>query len=55
LELARLWIDRGQVRSAHDLIGPIYDRFIEGLTTPDLVSARRILEQTSAPARRFTA
>jgi predicted ATPase/DNA-binding winged helix-turn-helix (wHTH) protein len=55
LELGRLWIDRGQVRSAHDLIGPIYDRFIEGLTTPDLVSARRILEQTSAPARRFTA
>jgi predicted ATPase/DNA-binding winged helix-turn-helix (wHTH) protein len=55
LELARLWIDRGQIRRAHDLIGPIYGRFIEGLATPDLVLARKILEQTSAPAQRFTA
>jgi tetratricopeptide (TPR) repeat protein len=55
LELARVWIDRGQIRRAHDLIGPIYGRFIEGLTTPDLISARKILEQTSVPARRFTA
>ncbi|MDB5607048.1 MAG: hypothetical protein JWP25_3948 [Bradyrhizobium sp.] len=47
LELAQLWIDRGQVRRAHDLIGPIYGRFTEGLATPDLVLARRILEQTS--------
>jgi predicted ATPase/DNA-binding winged helix-turn-helix (wHTH) protein len=55
LELARVWIDRGQIRKAHDLIGPIYGRFIEGLATPDLVSARRILEQTSVPARRVIA
>src|SRR6267154_2740364 len=55
LELERSWIDRGQIRRARDLIGPIYGRFIEGLTTPDLVFARRILEQTSVPARRFTA
>jgi predicted ATPase/DNA-binding winged helix-turn-helix (wHTH) protein len=55
LELAQLWIDRGQIRRAHDLIGPIYDRFIEGLATPDLVLARQILERTSVPARRFTA
>src|SRR5216684_3243548 len=46
LELAQLWIDRGQIRRAHDLIGPIYGRFTEGLATPDLVLARRILEQT---------
>src|ERR1700730_1831381 len=51
LELAQLWIDRDQLRRAHDLIGPIYGRFIEGLTTPDLVLARRILEQTSVRAR----
>src|SRR3984893_5586720 len=55
LELAQLWIDRDQLRRAHDLIGPIYGRFIEGLTTPDLVLARRILEQTSVRARRLTA
>jgi predicted ATPase/DNA-binding winged helix-turn-helix (wHTH) protein len=55
LGLARIWIDRGQIRKAHDLIGPVYSRFIEGLTTPDLISARQILEQTSVPAQRFTA
>jgi hypothetical protein len=49
LELARLWIDRGQVRRAHDLIGPIYNRFTEGLATPDLILAKRMLEQTTAP------
>jgi predicted ATPase/DNA-binding winged helix-turn-helix (wHTH) protein len=46
LELAQLWIDRGQIRRAHDLIEPIYGRFTEGFATPDLVLARRILEQT---------
>jgi ribosomal protein L20 len=55
LELAQLWIDRGQIRRAHDLIGPIYGRFIEGLATPDLVLARQILEQTNIPARRLIA
>jgi tetratricopeptide (TPR) repeat protein len=55
LELARIWIGRGEVQQAHDLINPIYGRFSEGLTTPDLISARKILEQTSVPARRFTA
>jgi predicted ATPase/DNA-binding winged helix-turn-helix (wHTH) protein len=52
LELARLWIDRGEIQRAHDLIGPIYRRFTEGLTTPDLISARRILEQTNVRVRR---
>jgi predicted ATPase/DNA-binding winged helix-turn-helix (wHTH) protein len=47
LELARLWIDRGQSQRAHDLICPLYSRFSEGLTTPDLILAKRILEQTS--------
>lgn len=47
LELARLWIDRGQIRRAHDLVGPIYGRFAEGFGTPDLVLARRMLEQAS--------
>src|SRR5882757_6378759 len=55
LQLAQLWIDRGQLRRAHDLIGAIYGRFTEGLATPDLVLARQILELTNAPARRLTA
>jgi predicted ATPase len=51
LELARLWIDRGQIRRARELIGTIYGRFTEGFATPDLVLARRILEQTSVRVR----
>jgi hypothetical protein len=50
LELGRIWIERDEVQQAHDLIGPIYNRFREGLATPDLILARRMLEQTSAPA-----
>src|ERR1700736_2590577 len=42
LELAHIWIGRGEVQRAHDLISPVYNRFSEGLTTPDLISARRI-------------
>jgi predicted ATPase/DNA-binding winged helix-turn-helix (wHTH) protein len=51
LELARIWIGRGEVQRAHDLISPVYSRFSEGLTTPDLILARRILEQTGVRAR----
>jgi tetratricopeptide (TPR) repeat protein len=51
LKLARLWIDRGQARRARDLIAPIYNRFTEGLATPDLILAKRMLEQTVASAR----
>jgi predicted ATPase/DNA-binding winged helix-turn-helix (wHTH) protein len=51
LELARLWIDRGRIRRAHDVIEPVYGRFTEGFATPDLVLARQILEQTSVRAR----
>jgi predicted ATPase len=51
LELARLWIGRGEAQRAYDLISPLYSRFSEGLTTPDLISARRILEQTSVRAQ----
>jgi predicted ATPase/DNA-binding winged helix-turn-helix (wHTH) protein len=51
LELARIWIERGEIESVHDLIEPIYDRFSEGLATPDLILAKRMLEQTSAPDR----
>jgi hypothetical protein len=50
LELAHISIGRGEVQRAHDLISPVHSRFSEGLTTPDLVSAKRILEQTSVRA-----
>ena len=51
LELARLWIDRGQIRTAHDLIGLIYGRFTEGFGTPDLLLARLVLDRTRVLAR----
>jgi predicted ATPase/DNA-binding winged helix-turn-helix (wHTH) protein len=52
LELARIWIGRGELQRAHDIISPVYSRFSEGFTTPDLVLARQILEQTSIRAQR---
>jgi predicted ATPase/DNA-binding winged helix-turn-helix (wHTH) protein len=51
LELAHIWIGRGEVQRAHDLISPVYSQFSEGLATPDLILARQILEQTSVRAR----
>lgn len=51
LELARLWTDRGEAEAARDLIAPIYSRFTEGFATPDLVLAKRMIEQANASAR----
>jgi predicted ATPase/DNA-binding winged helix-turn-helix (wHTH) protein len=51
LELAQLWIDRGQARRARDLVAPIYNRFTEGFATPDLILAKQMLEQTSVRTR----
>jgi tetratricopeptide (TPR) repeat protein len=51
LELARIWIGRGEVQKAHGLIAPICGRFSEGFATPDLILAKRVLEQTKAPVR----
>jgi predicted ATPase len=47
LELACIWIGRGEFQKARDLIKPVYERFSEGFTTPDLTFAKGILEQTS--------
>jgi predicted ATPase len=43
LELARIWIGRSEIRRAHDLMGPIYNRFSEGFATPDLILAKEML------------
>jgi len=48
LELARIWIERGEVQSAHDLIAPIYCQFTEGFSTPDLVLAKEMLDGKNA-------
>ena len=51
LELARVWIGRGEVQRAHDLVAPIYSQFSEGFATPDLIVARKMIEPTGAMAR----
>jgi predicted ATPase len=41
--LAHLWCDRGRHQEARELLLPVYGWFSEGLDTPDLVAARRVL------------
>jgi predicted ATPase/DNA-binding winged helix-turn-helix (wHTH) protein len=45
LELARIWMGRSEIQRAHDLIGPIYNRFSEGFATPDLILAKEMLDR----------
>jgi tetratricopeptide (TPR) repeat protein len=44
-QLAALLEDQHQTAEAHRLLAPIYNWFTEGLNTPDLVAARRVLER----------
>lgn len=48
IELAPIWIRRGEMQRADDLVRPIYSSFSEGFATPDLRSARDLLERTAA-------
>jgi predicted ATPase len=43
--LARLWRDRGERNEAQLLLAPVYASFTEGLKAPDLLEARRLLEE----------
>jgi predicted ATPase len=47
-DLARLWVERGQRKKAHDLLAPILNWFTEGLDTPDLMAARACLSAIAA-------
>jgi hypothetical protein len=33
------------LREAQDLLAPVYDSFTEGFDTPDLIDAKRLLDQ----------
>ncbi|MBV8616171.1 MAG: hypothetical protein JOY66_20705, partial [Acetobacteraceae bacterium] len=44
VELARLWAERGARRGAYDLLAPLQGWFTEGLDTPDLREAKRLLD-----------
>jgi class 3 adenylate cyclase/predicted ATPase len=41
--LARLWCDCGRHLEAHELLAPIHDRFTQGLDTPDVMDAKKLL------------
>ncbi|UVL42722.1 helix-turn-helix transcriptional regulator [Pseudomonas sp. B21-040] len=43
--LAQLWQRQGRYRPAHELLEPIYQRFTEGFSTPDLTKVRRLLDE----------
>lgn len=43
--MARLWQSLGREDAARDLLKGVYERFSEGFATPDLVDARRLLDQ----------
>lgn len=43
--LAQLWQRQGLYQQAHELLAPIYHRFTEGFSTPDLSKVRRLLDE----------
>jgi predicted ATPase len=42
--LARVWRGQNRRREARNLLSQVYDRFTEGLDTPDLKDARALLD-----------
>jgi class 3 adenylate cyclase/predicted ATPase len=46
--LARLLRDQGSGKQAHELLAPLYVWFTEGLETPDLQDAKRLLDDLAA-------
>ena len=45
--LCRLWQRQGEGIQARAMLGEIYDWFTEGFNTPDLIDARKLLEELS--------
>ena len=58
VSLARLLSFTGRIREAHNKLAPLYDTFTEGFASPDLRSARSLLDALSkgqcAPERPLT-
>jgi predicted ATPase len=44
LSLSRLWQQQGQYAEAYTLLAPVYTWFTEGFDTPDLQTAKALLE-----------
>ena len=45
MSLARLWQRLGRLSQAREMLAGVYSTYTEGLTTPDLVEARALLER----------
>jgi predicted ATPase len=45
MSFARLRRNQGRAMEARDLLAPVYERFIEGLDTPDLKEAKALLDK----------
>jgi predicted ATPase len=45
MSLARLWRDQGRMAKARGLLGSVYGWFTEGFETPDLRSAKALMEE----------
>ena len=43
--LARLWQQQNRNDEAHIVLSAIYEKYSEGFTTPDLVDAKKLLEE----------
>jgi hypothetical protein len=43
--LANLWLEQGNRQEGRDVLTPVHAWFTEGLTTPDLVAARSLLDR----------
>lgn len=43
--LANLWLEQGNRQEGRDVLAPVHACFTEGLTTPDLVAARSLLDR----------
>jgi predicted ATPase len=44
-DLASIWQAQGRNAEAHEVLAPIYEWFTEGFDTPDLIKAKKLLEQ----------
>jgi tetratricopeptide (TPR) repeat protein len=46
-DLAKLWAGQGRTEDARALLQPVFEQFVEGLDTPDLKAAERLLKTLS--------
>jgi hypothetical protein len=43
--LANVWLEQGNRQAGREALAPVHAWFTEGLTTPDLVAARTLLDR----------